>query len=132
MFSSVFKPGLNSIINRSELASSKNFESEAFAEFISSVIVECIVVTTGILNLFGFKNKSGKASSVEERKGFYLRRKLINNANERVCCKCETYSFSKRDDLYLTKYFVCEKCFFLFVDGREEKWEKYLEEKNNG
>ena len=59
--------------------------------------------------------------------GVLINKKLFICSNNRTCKKCEKYSFNKADDLYLNKYEVCKKCYILYIEGREEKWE--LEDK---
>ena len=54
--------------------------------------------------------------------GFFITRNLINKEINRVCPVCETYSFSGRDDLYMTKFECCEKCYIQWVEDREERW----------
>ena len=58
-----------------------------------------------------------------ELNGFLLSKKLINKAGGRVCPVCDTYSFDKKDDLYMNRFECCFKCYIRFVEGREDKWE---------
>jgi hypothetical protein len=57
-----------------------------------------------------------------ELNGFLLSEKLINKQSERTCPVCETYSFDKKDDLYMNRFDCCLKCYINFVEGREERW----------
>jgi len=41
---------------------------------------------------------------------------------ERACPVCKTYSFSRRDDLYMNRFECCEHCYIVFVVNREERW----------
>tara|TARA_R100000808_G_C2143099_1_gene150863 strand:- start:1908 stop:2306 length:399 start_codon:yes stop_codon:yes gene_type:complete len=65
---------------------------------------------------------TSKSHSQVELNGFLLSRKLINKRSERVCPVCDTYSFSKRDDLYMNRFECCLKCYINFVEDREERW----------
>ena len=56
--------------------------------------------------------------------GFFISKKLLNKESERECPVCETYSFDIRDDIYMSKYECCSKCYIQYVDGREERWLK--------
>ena len=49
---------------------------------------------------------------------------LINKKNKRKCSVCGTYSFKKKDDLYINKFECCWLCYIQWVDGREERWKK--------
>ena len=40
----------------------------------------------------------------------------------RVCPVCGTYSLTSRDDLYMTKFETCYKCYIQHIEGREERW----------
>ena len=64
-----------------------------------------------------------EAKDKVEVDGFLISKKLLNKDSERICPVCETYSFSKKDDLYMNKYDCCFKCYIGWVEGREERWE---------
>ena len=57
-----------------------------------------------------------------EINGVFVASKLINNDSNRSCPVCQTYSFKSRDDVYMTKFDCCEKCYIQWVEGREERW----------
>tara|TARA_R110002074_G_scaffold298127_1_gene469703 strand:- start:168 stop:560 length:393 start_codon:yes stop_codon:yes gene_type:complete len=59
-----------------------------------------------------------------EKDGFFLPKNLINKKGKRKCPICITYSFEKRDDLYMNKFQCCWKCYIQWVEGREGRWEK--------
>ena len=44
-----------------------------------------------------------------------------NNHSITTCGKC---SFKSVDDLYMTKFDCCFKCYIQYVEGREERWKK--------
>ena len=52
--------------------------------------------------------------------GFNLQRTL--NESNRSCPTCGSYSFKSVDDLYMTKFECCFKCYIQYVEGREERW----------
>jgi phage FluMu gp28-like protein len=56
--------------------------------------------------------------------GFFVPRKLINKDTSRICPACEIYSVKALDDVYMSKYDCCYKCYILYVEGREERWLK--------
>jgi len=70
-----------------------------------------------------------KQRSIEEAKdkvevdGFLISKKLLSKDSERVCPVCETYSFDKKDDLYMNKYDCCFTCYVEWVEDREKRWE---------
>lgn len=57
-----------------------------------------------------------------ETDGVFVPRKLINKNSNRSCPVCNTYSFKSNDDVYMTKFDCCEKCYIQWVEGREERW----------
>ena len=59
-----------------------------------------------------------------EINGVFVASKLINNDSNRSCPVCKIYSFKSNDDVYMTKFNCCEKCFIQWVEGREERWKK--------
>ena len=56
--------------------------------------------------------------------GVFIPRKLINKNSNRSCPTCNTYSFKSIDDVYMTKFDCCYKCYIQWVEGREERWNK--------
>jgi DNA repair exonuclease SbcCD ATPase subunit len=42
--------------------------------------------------------------------------------DDRTCPVCKTYSFSRKDDLYMNRFKCCYDCYVDFVIGREEAW----------
>jgi len=56
--------------------------------------------------------------------GILIPKKLINNNNKRKCEYCNRYSFNRNDDLFLTKYETCYKCYVVYIEDREERWKQ--------
>jgi hypothetical protein len=69
------------------------------------------------------ENNLSESRDKVELNGFLLSKKLINKAGGRVCPVCDTYSFDKKDDLYMNRFECCLKCYIKFVEGREDRWE---------
>ena len=42
--------------------------------------------------------------------------------DDRTCPVCKTYSFSRKDDLYMNRFKCCHDCYVDFVIGREQAW----------
>ncbi len=62
--------------------------------------------------------------------GVLIPKKLFNSDTNKTCNICDTYSFNREDDIYLTKFKSCFKCYVNHIEGREHK---YLSgDKNNG
>ena len=57
-----------------------------------------------------------------EVSGVFVPRKLINKNSSRSCPICSIYSFKSNDDVYMSKFNCCEKCYIQWVEGREERW----------
>lgn len=63
--------------------------------------------------------------------GILMPKKLFIKDSTRTCPVCETYSFEMRDDLYMTKFKCCFKCYVQHIEGREKKWQKKLPKKQS-
>ena len=72
------------------------------------------------------ERKQEKLDSDEkiEKNGFFVSRKLINKETNRSCSVCDKYSFSLKDDMYLSKYDCCFECYVEYIEDREQRWEK--------
>tara|TARA_B100000287_G_C20361389_1_gene673995 strand:+ start:56 stop:430 length:375 start_codon:yes stop_codon:yes gene_type:complete len=73
-------------------------------------------------NLKAFNDKREKKKKIKDQSGFRLKEIENKNHIERTCPVCGSYSFSAKDDLYMTKFECCFKCFIQFVEGRLERW----------
>jgi len=82
------------------------------------------------------RNQKEEAIEKVETNGFFIKKKLLNREQKRNCPVCEEYSLKKRDDVYMTKFDCCFKCYIQHVEGREERWETgwrpNIGDKNNG
>ena len=67
------------------------------------------------------KDKKKKMKKIE-MDGFLISKKLFNKDDNRNCPVCHTYSFELRDDVYMTKFDCCFKCYIQWVEGREDRW----------
>ncbi len=56
--------------------------------------------------------------------GVLISKKLITRESKRSCPVCNTYSFKSNDDVYMSKFNCCEKCYIQWVEGREDRWKK--------
>ncbi len=59
-----------------------------------------------------------------EIEGVLISKKLITRESKRSCPVCNTYSFKSNDDVYMSKFNCCEKCYIQWVEGREDRWLK--------
>jgi len=66
--------------------------------------------------------KDSHKKDVKEEKieldGVFISKKLINSKLNRNCKFCDTYSFNRDNEVYLTKYSCCQKCYILNIEGR--------------
>ncbi len=69
------------------------------------------------------RNQKQDASEKVETNGFLINKKLLNREQKRNCPVCESYSLEMRDDVYMTKFDCCFKCYIQYVEHREERWE---------
>ena len=67
------------------------------------------------------QHKKEKTDKVD-KDGFLISKKLLTKRSERTCPTCNSYSFDKKDDLYMNKYECCWACYIQYVEGREERW----------
>ena len=67
--------------------------------------------------------KLAESQDKVEQDGFLINKKLLNRDHNRTCPVCEKYSFHPRDDLYMSKFEACFKCYVKYVEDREERWE---------
>ena len=56
--------------------------------------------------------------------GIKISKKLLNRESLRCCSVCGSYPKKSMDDVCLTKFECCNKCYLQYVEGREEKWLK--------
>ena len=68
------------------------------------------------------RNQKQDASEKVETNGFLINKKLLNREQKRNCPVCESYSLEMRDDVYMTKFDCCFKCYIQYVEDREERW----------
>ena len=57
-----------------------------------------------------------------ETNGYFISKKLLNKETNRTCPVCDTYSFNLKDDVYMSKFECCWKCYIQWVEDREERW----------
>lgn len=56
--------------------------------------------------------------------GVFISEKLLKRESKRSCPVCNTYSFKSNDDVYMSKFECCERCYIQWVEGREDRWNK--------
>ena len=57
-----------------------------------------------------------------EVNGVFVPKKLIKKNSNRSCPVSKVYSFKSNDDVYMSKFGCCEKCYIQWVEDREERW----------
>lgn len=88
----------------------KNWNEEKEAQYVEDLKV-----------LYEKRQEQGTEDKVEVG-GVLINKKLFSKESNRSCPVCNTYSFSYRDDLYMTKFQCCEMCYIKWVEGREDRW----------
>lgn len=63
-----------------------------------------------------------KKEKVEIADGVFVSKKLLMKGSSRTCPVCGAYSFDKQDDVYMSKFQCCFKCYIDYVEGREDRW----------
>ena len=56
--------------------------------------------------------------------GIKVSKKLLNRESLRSCPVCGSFPKKSMDDVCLTKFDCCSKCYIQYVEGREERWLK--------
>ena len=56
--------------------------------------------------------------------GVFVSRQLLKRESKRSCPVCNTYSFKSNDDVYMSKFDCCEKCYIQWVEDREDRWKQ--------
>ena len=70
-------------------------------------------------------NLSSESGDKVELNGVFVSKKLLNREiASRTCSLCETFSFDKRDDIYMKKFDSCFECYIQHIEGREAKRDK--------
>ena len=72
--------------------------------------------------LKAFYKRNTRKRKFEEAEGFTIKSRKLKNQVSRTCPVCGSYSFSGRDDIYMTKFQCCFKCYIQYIEGREERW----------
>tara|TARA_R110000824_G_scaffold32672_2_gene105294 strand:+ start:4016 stop:4399 length:384 start_codon:yes stop_codon:yes gene_type:complete len=72
--------------------------------------------------------KKVKSSEEQQEKidinGIKVSKKLFNRESLRSCSVCGNFPKKSLDDVCLTKFDCCSKCYIKYVEGREERWQK--------
>ena len=74
-----------------------------------------------------FYQKSYKNQEQQEKvdiNGIKVSKKLLNRESLRCCSVCGSFPKKSLDDVCLTKFDCCNKCYVQYVEGREERWLK--------
>ena len=90
----------------------KNWNEEKEAQYVEDLKI-----------LYKKSQDSGSEDKVDVD-GVLINKKLFSKESNRSCPVCNTYSFSYRDDLYMTKFQCCEMCYIKWVEGREDRWKQ--------
>lgn len=72
--------------------------------------------------LKAFYERNVRKKSTEIVGDIKIKTRKASHDVSRTCPVCSSYSFSGRDDLYMTKFECCFDCYIQYVEGREERW----------
>jgi len=73
-------------------------------------------------NLRSFYSETSRKKETTQVNGFLVRKSKTKTDIKRTCPVCGAYSFSSQDDLYMTKFSCCFKCYIQYVEDREDRW----------
>ena len=68
------------------------------------------------------ENKIREQSEKIEIDGVHISKKTLSRSPVRTCSVCETYSMKPKDDVYMSKFECCRRCYIAWVEDREERW----------
>ena len=74
-----------------------------------------------------FYQKSYQKEEQQEKvdiNGIKVSKKLLNKESLRCCPVCGSYPQKSMDDVCLTKFDCCNKCYVQYGEDREERWLK--------
>ena len=74
-----------------------------------------------------FYQKSYQKEEQQEKvdiNGIKVSKKLLNRESLRCCSVCGNFPKKSLDDVCLTKFDCCSKCYVQYVEDREERWLK--------
>jgi len=71
-----------------------------------------------------YKSLSPTQPDEEQINGVFISKKLLKRESKRSCPVCNTYSFKSNDDVYMSKFECCEKCYIQWVENREDRWKQ--------
>jgi hypothetical protein len=57
-----------------------------------------------------------------ELNGLYISKRFLKRSGKYVCPVCSVYSTKPRDDMYMSKFECCHRCYIEWVEDREERW----------
>jgi hypothetical protein len=63
-----------------------------------------------------------KTKEKVEIEGIFINKKILKNNFDKSCSVCKSYSFDKKDDLFLLKYKTCNSCYIQYIEDREDRW----------
>ena len=69
-----------------------------------------------------YNSNSRRRKEEEECDGVFISKKLLRRESKRSCPVCDIYSFKSNDDVYMSKFDCCEKCYIQWIEGREDRW----------
>ena len=81
-------------------------------------------------DLKAFSKRPPRPKEEESSEGFKIKGKKSPHEVHRDCPVCSSYSFSEKDDLYMTKFECCFNCYVQYVEDREERWKTGWRPKN--
>ena len=73
-------------------------------------------------DLKDFYKRTSESKETTQENGFIVKNRKTSQKMSRTCPVCGSYSFSSYDDLYMTKFECCFKCYIQYIEGREERW----------
>jgi hypothetical protein len=86
-----------------------------------------------LLQMKEFYQKTKRNEEYQEKidiNGIKVSKKLFNRESLRYCSVCGSIPKKSMDDVCLTKFECCQKCYIKYIEDREERWLKGWRPKN--
>ena len=65
------------------------------------------------------KRESEEPGEKIDAGGFLVSKKLLNRADSKNCISCGKYFFKREDDIYMSKFECCHKCYVHNIETKQ-------------
>ena len=87
-----------------------------------------------ITDIYRKEEDDTRSKIIEIDTNIMVHEELLKREGSKPCEQCGKYIYMSEDGFYVDRYGVCQHCYIMYVEDREENWLKRRnkkEEKNN-